>query len=74
MGYVRKISIGLDYKSGMTYITGQSVINSEYSIHEILPSPAGGWQIWVESRAGEVLLWKEFSETVPTHIEYNLDF
>ena len=33
--YIRKISIGSDYKNAMHYIVGQQVMNGSYEIAEI---------------------------------------
>ena len=73
---IRKISIGPDYKSGaMHYIVGQDVLNGNYIIHLIRREPnRDAITIWIESRAKEVVLWKEFTFTVPVSIEYNINF
>jgi hypothetical protein len=73
---IRKISIGPDYKSGaMHYIVGQDVLNGNYIIHLIRREPnRDSITIWIESRAKEVVLWKEFTFTVPVSIEYNIHF
>ena len=74
MGAIRKISIGPDYKSGaMHYIVGQDVLNSTHKIHLIKFNNKNSIEIWIE-HSDEVLLWKEFSETVPISIEYNINF
>lgn len=75
MSIIRKISIGPDYKSGaMHYIAGQSVLNSSYIIHLIKFNKNNSIEIWIESDNSEVILWKEFTESVPISIEYNINF
>lgn len=75
MGIIRKISIGPDYKSGaMHYITGQRVLNDTYIIHLIkFNNTSQSIEIWIESK-DEIVLWKEFTYTVPISIEYNIRF
>ena len=33
--YIRKISVGPDYKSSMNYVVGQRVLGDKYTIHLI---------------------------------------
>jgi hypothetical protein len=75
MGVIRKISVGPDYKSGaMHYIAGQSILNGTHTIHLIkLNKEKKSIEIWIQS-GEEILVWKEFSETVPISIEYNINF
>lgn len=75
MGIIRKISIGPDYKSGaMHYIAGQRVLNDTYIIHLIkFNNTSQSIEIWIESK-DEIVLWKEFTHTVPISIEYNIRF
>jgi len=72
---IRKISIGADYKSGaMHYIVGQDILNNTHKIHLINHSPErDSIMIWIES-GNEVVLWKEFTNTMPISIEYNINF
>jgi hypothetical protein len=72
---IRKISIGADYKSGaMHYIVGQDVLGGSYKIHLIHRDiDRDTLKIWIESN-NEVLLWKEFNSSMPTSIEYNINF
>lgn len=72
---IRKISIGLDYKSGaMHYIVGQEVLNNSHTIHLIKYDEAKqSIKIWIE-QDDVVLLWKEFTSAVPISIEYNINF
>lgn len=72
---IRKISIGPDYKSGaMHYIVGQSVLNGSYTIHLIkFVLEKESILIYIQ-KEDEVLLWKEFTSTMPVSIEYNINF
>ena len=71
---IRKISVGPDYKSSMNYLVGQQVLNGCYTIHLIQFDPdSQSIKIWIE-KENEIKLWKEFSNTVPIVIEYNIDF
>ncbi len=72
---IRKISIGPDYKSGaMHYIVGQDVLNNNYKIHLIkYISENSSFVIYIE-RQDEIILWKEFTSTVPISVEYNINF
>lgn len=70
---IRKISIGPDYKSGaMHYIVGQDVLNNTHVIH-LIKNENGAIKIWIQ-RDDEVVLWKEFTQTMPISIEYNIFF
>lgn len=75
MGAIRKISIGPDYKSGaMHYIVGQDVLGNTHKIHLIkFNNNKSSIQIWIQLR-DEIFLWKEFSDTVPISIEYDINF
>ena len=72
---LRKISVGPDYKSGaMHYLVGQDVLNGSYTIHLInFDSDRNSILIYIE-RDDEVLLWKEFTDSMPISIEYNINF
>tara|TARA_B100000768_G_C11175843_1_gene330789 strand:+ start:582 stop:806 length:225 start_codon:yes stop_codon:yes gene_type:complete len=72
---IRKISVGPDYKSGaMHYLVGQDVLNGSYTIHLIkFDSDRNSILIYIE-RDDEVLLWKEFTDSMPISIEYNINF
>ena len=72
---IRKISIGPDYKGGaMHYIVGQSVLNGAYKIHHIRHElDTHSILIWIEKEK-TVVLWKEFRETMPISVEYNINF
>jgi hypothetical protein len=72
---IRKISIGPDYKSSaMHYIVGQEILGSKYKIHLIKFYPENeSIKIWIQQE-DEVMLWKEFTRTMPISIEYNINF
>ena len=70
--HIRKISVGPDYKSSMTYVVGQKVLNGEYCIH-LIQCVDEEYRIWIE-RDDEVMLWKSFTPTVPVSVEYNINF
>jgi hypothetical protein len=72
---IRKIAVGPDYKSGaMHYIVGQKILNDSYVIHLIKYNERkDSFEIWIE-RADEVILWKEFTSTIPVSVEYNIHF
>ena len=70
---IRKISIGPDYKSGaMHYIVGQPVLGGNYTIHLIKQDfERESIVIYIEDEEG-IRLWKEFTDTMPVSIEYNI--
>ena len=72
---IRKISIGADYKgSAMNYIVGQEVLGSKYTIPLIKFYPdSESIKIWIQ-QGDEIMLWKEFTRTMPISIEYNINF
>lgn len=69
---IRKISIGPDYMKSMNYTVGQEVLDKSYSIYQIIRNE-DGIKLYI-IKDGEIVLWKEFSETVPVSIEYNINF
>ena len=73
---IRKIAIGPDYKSGaMHYIVGQKVLNETNEIHLIkYDDRKQSIKIYIINPKQEVVLWKEFSSTVPVSIEYNINY
>jgi hypothetical protein len=73
---IRKISIGPDYKSGaMHYLVGQKILGDTNEIHHIKRhSETGAVLIYIINKKEEVVLWKEFTFTVPVSIEFNIDF
>jgi len=70
MNYIRKISIGSDYKNSMHYIVGQEVLGGSYVIHDI-SFDDDGHSVWIK-KGEEVIKWKEF-KNIPTVIEYNIN-
>ena len=72
---IRKISVGPDYKSGaMHYLVGQVILNGSYVIHLIkYDMDRDSILIYIQND-DEVLLWKEFTSTMPVSIEYNIEF
>jgi hypothetical protein len=73
---IRKISIGPDYKGGaMHYIVGQKVLGDTNEIHLIkLDVEKQSIKIYIINEKAEVVLWKEFTSTIPISIEYNINF
>ena len=69
---IRKISIGPDYMKSMNYTVGQEVLDRSYSIYQIIRND-DGIKLYI-IKEGEIVLWKEFSSTVPVSIEYNINF
>lgn len=72
---IRKISIGPDYKGGaMHYIVGQRVLGDIYEIHLIkFDGVKHSIKIYIINDKDEVILWKEFTQTIPISIEYNIN-
>jgi hypothetical protein len=72
---IRKISVGPDYKNGaMHYIVGQKVLNESQEIHLIrYDEVKKSIKIYIINEKNEVVLWKEFNDTVPVSIEYNIN-
>jgi hypothetical protein len=73
---IRKISVGPDYKNNaMHYIVGQKVIGDAYTICQIkYDSSTDSIKIYIINDKQEVLLWKEFNSTIPTSIEFNINY
>lgn len=72
--HIRKISIGNSYKEGMHYVVGQEVLNGTYKIHLIdFNEERQSYTLYV-AKNNEIFLWKEFNTTLPTSIEYNINF
>jgi len=73
---IRKISIGPDYKNGaMHYIIGQQVLGDSNEIHLIKYNERRkSIQIYIINKKKEVVLWKEFTFTVPISIEFNINY
>jgi hypothetical protein len=75
MREIRKISIGPDLKDAMHYIVGQRVLGDTQEIHCILYNDiTGAYQIFIINPESEIRLWKEFRNTVPISIEFNINF
>ena len=71
--FIRKISVGSDYKYAMHYLVGQEVLNGQYVIHLIdHKESSDSYVIYIE-RNEEVFLWKEFKSSMPISIEYNIN-
>ena len=72
---IRKISVGPDYKNGaMHYIVGQKVLNDTQEIHLIKhDEKKKSIKIYIINDKQEVVLWKEFNDTIPISIEYNIN-
>ena len=71
---IRKVSIGSDYKASMHYIVGQEVLNGGYIIHLIKKdSTRDSIVIYIQGN-DEIIMWKEFTESMPVSIEYNINF
>jgi len=71
---IRKVSIGPDYKGGaMHYIVGQDVVGENNKIHLIkYDEERMSIKIYIINEKQEVMLWKEFTTTMPIAIEYNI--
>lgn len=72
---IRKISIGPDYKGGaMHYLVGQKILGDSNEIHLIrVNSEKQSVQIFIINEKLEIVLWKEFTSTIPISIEYNIN-
>jgi hypothetical protein len=73
---IRKISVGPDYKNGaMHYIVGQKILSDTNEIHLIkFDSEKLSIKIYIINDKEEVVLWKEFTNSVPISIEYNINY
>jgi hypothetical protein len=73
---IRKISIGSDYKGGaMHYLVGQKILGDSNQIHLIkFNEEKKSTQIYIINKKEEVVLWKEFTSSMPISIEFNIDF
>ena len=70
---IRKISIGSDYKSGaMHYIVGQDVLGGSHKIH-LIQAGNDSYKIWIQ-KDDTVYMWKEFLNTLPISLEFNINF
>jgi len=65
----------LNGKSGaMHYIVGQPVLNGNYHIHLIkYIEEKDSILIYIQNE-DEIMVWKEFTSSMPVSIEYNINF
>jgi hypothetical protein len=73
---IRKISVGPDYKNGaMHYIVGQKIFGDTNEIHLIKYNPDNqSILVYIINKKEEIVLWKEFTSTIPISIEFNIDY
>ncbi len=58
----------------MHYLIGQEVLGGKYFIHLIqYDNEKNTVKIWIQKN-DEVVLWKEFSPSMPIAVEYNINF
>ena len=57
---------------GMHYVVGQEVLGRNYVIESILRNESSIC-IWIK-KDDEIVMWKEFSDTVPVSLEFKIDF
>ena len=72
MNYIRKISVGADYKNAMHYMIDQLVMGGDWKIHAVTIDEKG-YSVWVQNKE-EIKKWKEFNKNMPITIEYNVNF
>ncbi len=71
---IRKISIGLDYKSNaMHYVLNQQVLGGKATIHLIQQLSDGQVKIWIENGDSTIKLWKQFNGNMAYAVEYNIE-
>ena len=70
--YIRKISIGSDYKNAMHYVVDQDVMGGLWKIHAVSQDEEG-YSLWIQKNE-EIKKWKFFSINTPITIEYNVNF
>ena len=66
-GVLRKIVVGSDYKNGMAFIVGQSIINNTARIHSIsFDTKQDEYQvnIYYNNKPDEIFCWKEFPRVI----------
>jgi hypothetical protein len=74
---VRKVSIGVDLLKAMHYQVGKPVLGGSGTIKDIIVDVDGFIDIYVSrdfEGTAEILKWKSVSPSVPTIIEYSIDF
>jgi len=72
MNYIRKISVGADYKNAMHYVVEQEVMGGRWKIHAVSQDEECD-HLWIQKNK-EVKKWKFFSINTPITIEYNVNF
>ena len=56
----------------MHYIVGQDVLGGLHKIHLIQAGDIS-YKIWIQ-KGDEIYMWKEFLNTMPISLEYNINF
>ena len=56
----------------MHYVVGQEVLNRRYVIESIIKSDQSVC-IWIK-KDDEIVMWKEFFNTLPISLEFKIDF
>ena len=56
----------------MHYLVGQDILNGNFHIH-LIRREGDSICIYIQ-QDDEILLWKEFTATIPVSIEYNINF
>lgn len=70
---IHKITIGADYKAGMSYKVDTPIRGTSFVISDIKKVPSTGHiQVYITDDKGNRLVWKEFNNQVPIHIEYDI--
>lgn len=72
MNYIRKISVGADYKNGMHYVIGQGVMGGDWTLHAVTVED-DEYCIWIEKDKA-IKKWKSINKNTPITIEYNVNF
>ncbi len=72
MNYIRKISVGSDYKNGMHYVVNQEVMGGPWKIHAVSEDDKG-YNLWIQ-KGEEIKKWKFFNINTPITIEYNVNY
>lgn len=71
MDKIRKISIGPDYKNGMSYALEQSCIRGDHEVSRIKETGPGEYEIEIQN--GDIVqTWKKI-QNMPVVIEYLID-
>jgi|TARA_R100000951_G_C2594035_1_gene166023 hypothetical protein len=73
---IRKIAVGVDYKTAMHYVVGQDILHGSHTIHLVVfEQDAGVYKIYIEDNSdGCIFLWKSFTPSMPVSVEYNIEF